>query len=96
MGHRVVTTAALVALLLVGALSGLRAQDASAPPRTERPILTLAASSLTDVLPSAAEVWTSRGGTRVGFSFDATSRLAPQVEAGAPADVFVSADWAWI
>lgn len=91
-----VGTAALVALALVGALSGLRAQDASAPPRTERPILTLAASSLTDVLPSAAEVWTSRGGTPVGFSFDATSRLAPQVEAGAPADVFVSADWAWI
>ena len=32
----------------------------------------------------------------VRFSFDATSRLAPQLLRGAPADVFISADREWM
>lgn len=95
-GHRVGALVALVTLALPGGLSEVWAQDAADGPGTNEPILALAASSLTDVLPSAADAWTSRSGTPVRFSFDATSRLAPQVEAGAPADVFLSADWAWI
>jgi len=59
-------------------------------------ILVLAASSLTDVLPTIAAVWTQKTQTTVHFSFDATSRLAPQAASGVPADVFVSADEHWI
>ncbi len=95
-GHRVAALVALATLAFPGAPSEAWAQDAAEGSGTDEPILTLAASSLTDILPSAADVWTSRSGTPVRFSFDATSRLAPQIEAGAPADVFVSADWAWI
>ncbi len=58
-------------------------------------ILVLAAASLADVLPRVAALWESRGGVPVRFSFDATSRLAPQIARGAPADLFFSADRAW-
>lgn len=59
-------------------------------------ILVLAASSLTDVLPAVGEGWTRATGVPVRFSFDATSRLAPQALEGAPADVFFSADETWM
>lgn len=98
-GHRVAALVAFVTMALPGAPSEANGQAVAERPgtqETQEPILTLAASSLTDVLPSAADAWTSGSGTPVRFSFDATSRLAPQVEAGAPADVFVSADWTWI
>ena len=58
--------------------------------------MVLAASSLQDVLPVVARAWDAQGGVPVRFNFDATSRLAPQVVRGAPADVFVSADDVWM
>ena len=60
------------------------------------PLLVLAASSLQDVLPTLAMAWREAGGSDVRFSFDATSRLAPQILRGAPADVFISADHEWM
>jgi molybdate transport system permease protein len=62
----------------------------------ERSILVLAAASLTDVLPRVAVAWTRQSGVSVRFSFDATSRLAPQAIEGAPADLFFSADETWM
>lgn len=59
-------------------------------------LLVLAASSLTDALPRAVAGWRGPGGARVRFGFDATSRLAPQLGRGAPADLFVSADETWM
>jgi len=90
------------ALLGMVALSGLGpaqlpAQERGAALASERrPLLVLAASSMTDVLAGIGMEWDRRQLVPVRFSFDATSRLAPQVAAGAPADVFVSADEAWI
>jgi molybdate transport system permease protein len=59
-------------------------------------LVVLAASSLQDVLPIVARAWEAQGGGPVRFSFDATSRLAPQILRGAPADVFISADEVWM
>jgi molybdate transport system permease protein len=59
-------------------------------------LLVLAAASLADVLPEVAALWEETGGLRVRFSFDATSRLAPQILRGAPADLFFSADEGWM
>lgn len=56
----------------------------------------LAAASLGDVLPAVAMAWEEAGGAAIRFSFDATSRLAPQILRGAPADVFISADADWM
>ncbi|HMV68166.1 MAG TPA: molybdate ABC transporter substrate-binding protein, partial [Myxococcota bacterium] len=55
----------------------------------------LAAASLTDALPEVARAWEAAGQPRVAFTFDGTSRLARQLDEGAPADLFLSADEAW-
>jgi len=59
-----------------------------------RPLLVLAAASLADVLPLIARELAGPG--LLSCSFDASSRLARQIDAGAPADVFISADAAWV
>ena len=51
-----------------------------------------AASSLTDVLKQIGADYERQSGDRVSFNFAATSTLARQIEEGAPADIFVSAD----
>lgn len=58
--------------------------------------LVLAAASLQESLTAAADAWTRAGHARPVLSFAASSALARQVEAGAPADLFVSADEAWM
>lgn len=60
------------------------------------PVTVLAASSLSDALPQVAAAWTASGHPAVVFSFDASSKLAKQIEAGAPADAFFSADSDWM
>lgn len=62
----------------------------------EPPITVLAASSLTESLQAVADAWTARGHPAPTLSFDASSRLARQVDAGAPADLFFSADAGWM
>lgn len=53
----------------------------------------LAAASLRDAFRAAGTAYTStHPGVEVTFSFDASSALRAQVEQGAPADVFASAD----
>lgn len=66
---------------------------ATAPPT----ILTVyAASSLTRALDELAPVFTAQSGVRVRTSYAATSTLARQIESGAEADVFISADQIWM
>ena len=67
-----------------------------APGETPAGLVVLAASSLQDVLLTVEGAWYAAGGAPVRFSFDATSRLAPQILRGARADVFISADDEWI
>jgi molybdate transport system substrate-binding protein len=59
-------------------------------------ITVLAASSLTESLQAVGASWTAAGHPKVTFSFDASSRLAKQIEAAAPADLFFSADTDWM
>lgn len=89
----------LAGLLLVTGLAASRGSGpAIAGPQTDGgPTLTvLAASSLTESLQKVAAAWTARGNPPVSFSFDASSRLAKQVESGAPVDAFFSADAEWM
>lgn len=55
-------------------------------------ILVLAAISTSDALQEIGRDFKRETGTPVDFSFAASSTLARQIQAGAPADVFVSAD----
>jgi molybdate transport system substrate-binding protein len=61
-----------------------------------RPPLVLAAASLQESMTAAADAWAGKGHPRPVISFAASSALARQVEAGAGADLFVSADEDWM
>lgn len=58
--------------------------------------LMLAAASLQEAMTDAANAWAARRHARPVVAFAASSALARQVEAGAPADLFVSADEEWM
>jgi molybdate transport system substrate-binding protein len=77
-----------VALLLAGCVGYDRDQ---APAEVE--LTVLAAASLRDALAVAAPAYeAARPGTRLVISTDSSAALATQVEQGAPADLFLSAD----
>jgi len=84
---------AFVPLLLLAAVL-LGVMWFSASPATG-PVV-LAASSLQETLEDAADGWVADGHPRPLLSFAGTPALARQVEAGAPADLFVSADAQWM
>lgn len=57
-------------------------------------LLVFGAASLTESLQESGQRFEAAGGGKVAFSFASSSDLARQIEAGAPADVFFSADTA--
>jgi molybdate transport system substrate-binding protein len=59
-------------------------------------VLVFGAASLTDVLDELGHAFTERTQVQVKSSLAASSVLAKQIEAGAPADVFFSADLDWM
>jgi molybdate transport system substrate-binding protein len=69
---------------------GLAGAAVAAPP------LVLAAASMQESLNAAADAWAKAGHERPTLSFAASSALARQIAAGAPADLFVSADIPWM
>lgn len=71
------------------------APAAAAAPATGA-LRVLAASSLTNALDELGAAWTRQGGAPVRFSYAASSTLARQLEAGAQADLFASADEEWM
>lgn len=76
-------------LLLIVALLSVPAQAAE-------PLRVAAASSLASTLPLVGIAYTARTGQPVITAFDGTSRVVQQLRAGAPADVFFSADNQWM
>jgi molybdate transport system substrate-binding protein len=77
--------------LLCVTMSASPAADAQ-----QRQILVFAAASLTDAMEEASAAYERTAPVTVKSSFDSSSVLARQIEAGAPADVFVSADTKWM
>lgn len=81
-------------------LAGVACVLLSVPPvaadTTRPPVTVFAAASLTDVLQSLGDEFTRRTAIPVRFSFAASSVLAKQIENGAPADIFFSADIPWM
>ena len=62
----------------------------------QRGPLVLAAASLQEAMTEAADAWAARRHPRPVISFAASSALARQIESGAPADLFISADEEWM
>lgn len=59
-------------------------------------VTVFAASSMTDVLQAIGKSFEADSGARVRFSFASSAAVARQIEAGAPADVVISADSDWM
>ena len=76
-----------IASLLVACLSLL-----SVPRATAEELLVSAAASLTDALEEVGKLYEAGSGNKLLFNLAASSDLARQIRAGAPADVFFSAD----
>ncbi len=70
--------------------------SAGAARAAEGQVTMFAAASLTDVLKAAAASWQAKGHGPVVLSFGSSSTIAKQIEAGAPADLFASADEKWM
>ncbi len=79
----------LIALLALHAAACSDRKDGDPP-------LVLAAASLRESMEAAADAFAARGHVRPVISFAATPALARQIEKGAKADLFVSADRAWM
>ena len=80
-------------VLLAMAACGQRGSPSTAD---DDPLLVFAAASLKESMDEAATAYAEAGGPRVQVSYAASSSLARQIEQGAPADVFISADLAWM
>jgi molybdate transport system substrate-binding protein len=66
-------------------------------PARAQDLTVFAAASLTNALEEAGAAWRAANpGKGLKFSFAASSALARQIEQGAPADIFASADEDWM
>jgi len=69
-------------------------------PRTamaqEKTIIVFAAASLKNALDEVNDLFAKQSGIKIVASYTASSALMKQIEQGAPADVFVSADVDWM
>lgn len=75
------------------------AQDTQRSGQTDaatRPVVVFAAASLKNALDRIANDWEQSSGRKATLSFAASSALAKQIESGAPADLFLSADLKWM
>jgi len=75
-------------VLTIGAATAAHSQD--------KTITVFAAASMKNALDHVDNTFTTRTGIKVVASYDASSVLIKQIEGGAPADAFVSADTKWM
>jgi molybdate transport system substrate-binding protein len=81
---------AAIVLVLSGSTSGAFAQT------PEAKLVIFAAASLKDALDEANAAYQREKGQETATSYAASSTLAKQIEAAAPADIFISADLDWM
>jgi molybdate transport system substrate-binding protein len=62
----------------------------------EKSLTVFAAASMKNALDDIDAAYTARTGVKIAASYAASSVLAKQIDQGAPADIFVSADTDWM
>src|SRR6476659_3932627 len=83
--------AAALGLVVLASTASPSAPVAAAPVR-QATVTVFAASSLTDAFKELGAAFETETGIPVAFNFGASSQLRTQLEQGAQADVFASAD----
>ena len=78
-------------LSLFAALAG-----APQPAAAQNTLIVFAAASLKNALDDVDTAFSKATGVKVTASYAASSALAKQIEQGAPADIFISADLRWM
>jgi molybdate transport system substrate-binding protein len=86
--HRLAVFFSAFVVLCGSSASPARAQDNG--------LTVFAAASMKNALDDVDAAYTAKTGVKVAASYAASSTLAKQIEQGAPADVFVSADTDWM
>jgi molybdate transport system substrate-binding protein len=86
--HRLAGVFAALVIVSGSALSPALAQDKS--------LTVFAAASMKNALDDVDTAFTAKTGVKVAASYAASSTLAKQIEQGAPADIFLSADTDWM
>src|ERR1700682_3135081 len=86
--HRLAGFIFALAILFGPAVLPARAQDKS--------LTVFAAASMKNALDDIDAAYTAKTGVKIAASYAASSALAKQIEQGAPADIFVSADTDWM
>ena len=80
-------------VLALIALSAAVLQPAAAQDRT---VTVFAAASMTNIVNDLNAIFARSTGVKAAASYAASAALARQIEQGAPADIFISADIAWM
>jgi len=80
----------------LGVVAFLLALLVAGPLAAADKVIVFAAASLTDALNAIDTAYTAKTGMAVTASFASSSTLARQIEAGAPAQVYLSADTKWM
>lgn len=83
-------------LLLKLAIATFAALPLALPAAAAEKVTVFAAASLKNALDAANAAWQKETGNETTVSYAASSALAKQIEAAAPADLFISADLAWM
>ena len=94
--HRKIGNWRVMVMAPVLAIAGALALVSTPVLAQPNPPVVLAAASLQESLNAAADAWAAKGHPRPVLSLAASSALARQIEAGAPADIFISADEEWM
>ena len=69
---------------------------AGASPANAKPLRVFAAASMTDAMNEIGDLYAAAGHERPVMNYAASSALARQIEQGAPADFYISADEPWM
>src|SRR5215472_10150066 len=88
MMHRFAAFLLSFVILCGSALSPVSAED--------KTLTVFAAASMKNALDDIGAAFTAKTGVKVNASYAASSTLAKQIEQGAPADIFLSADLDWM
>ena len=95
---RFLVITALVCAPLFAIAHAQDARPAAAPSAAaqDKTLTVFAAASMKNALDEANAAFTAKTGVKVTSSYAASSALAKQLEQGAPADIFISADTDWM